>query len=98
MERMRRVGEGTWGLTALRVGRGRVSASTGGDPAGRLRQVRAEDGQGVVEFAMVLPFIAGLILIFIQFGIAVNYWIDLTSVANEGARQAAVGAPGAATA
>jgi Flp pilus assembly protein TadG len=60
--------------------------------------MRREDGQGVVEFAMVLPFIAGLILIFIQFGIAVNYWIDLTHVANEGARQAAVGAPGAATA
>jgi Flp pilus assembly protein TadG len=51
-----------------------------------------------VEFAMILPFIAGLILIFIQFGIAVNYWIDLTHVANEGARQAAVGAPGATTA
>jgi Flp pilus assembly protein TadG len=60
---------------------------------GRLRDDRA---QGVVEFAMVLPILAALILIFLQFGKAINYWIDLTHVANEGARLATVGAPGVA--
>jgi Flp pilus assembly protein TadG len=61
-----------------------------------LKQVRREDGQGVVEFAMILPILGALVLIFIQFGKAINYWIDLTHVANEGARFATVGAPGAA--
>jgi Flp pilus assembly protein TadG len=45
---------------------------------------------------MILPLLGALILIFIQFGKAINYWIDLTHVANEGARFAAVGAPGSA--
>jgi Flp pilus assembly protein TadG len=58
---------------------------------GRLRDDRA---QGVVEFAMVLPILAALILIFLQFGKAINYWIDLTHVANEAARIATVDAPG----
>ena len=58
--------------------------------------MRSERGQGVVEFAMVLPVLGALILIFIQFGKAINYWIDLTHVANEGARFATVGAPGTA--
>jgi Flp pilus assembly protein TadG len=60
--------------------------------------VRGEHGQSVVEFAMVLPFLAALVMIFIQFGKAINYWIDLTHVANEGARYATVGAPGSSTA
>jgi hypothetical protein len=47
---------------------------------------------------MVLPFLAALVMIFIQFGKAINYWIDLTHVANEGARLAVVGAPGSTTA
>ena len=91
------MGEGSTGLIALRVGStaSRVSAS-GGDPAGRLEPLRSERGQGVVEFAMVLPILGALILIFIQFGKAINYWIDLTHVANEGARYAIVGAPGSA--
>jgi Flp pilus assembly protein TadG len=61
-----------------------------------LKRLRREDGQGVVEFAMILPILGALVLIFIQFGKAINYWIDLTHVANEGARFAIVGAPGAA--
>jgi Flp pilus assembly protein TadG len=60
-----------------------------------LGRLREDGGQGVVEFAMVLPFLAVLILVFIQFGKAINYWIDLTHVANEAARIATVDAPGA---
>jgi Flp pilus assembly protein TadG len=88
------VGEGLTGLTALRVGSGRVSASNGGGPVGLFGRLRGERGQGVVEFAMILPLLGALVLIFIQFGKAINYWIDLTHVANEGARYATVGAPG----
>jgi Flp pilus assembly protein TadG len=61
-----------------------------------LEPLRSERGQGVVEFAMILPVLGALILIFIQFGKAINYWIDLTHVANEGVRFATVGAPGTA--
>jgi Flp pilus assembly protein TadG len=88
------VGEGNGGLTALRDDSSRVSASHGGDPVARFGRLRGEDGQHIVEFAMVLPILAALVLIFIQFGKAINYWIDLTHVANEGARLATVGAPG----
>jgi Flp pilus assembly protein TadG len=64
----------------------------------RMKTVRlsSESGQGVVEFAMVLPFLAALVLVFIQFGKAINYWIDLTHVANDAARLATVNAPGIA--
>jgi Flp pilus assembly protein TadG len=43
---------------------------------------------------MVLPILAALVLVFIQFGKAINYWIDLTHVSNEAARLATVNAPG----
>jgi Flp pilus assembly protein TadG len=45
---------------------------------------------------MVLPLLGALLLIFIQFGKAINYWIDLTHVSNEAARIATVNAPGIA--
>jgi Flp pilus assembly protein TadG len=61
-----------------------------------LSWLRGERGQGIVEFAMVLPLLGALILIFIQFGKAINYWIDLTHVSNEAARIATVNAPGIA--
>jgi Flp pilus assembly protein TadG len=86
---MRRVGEGICGLAGLRVGSGRASASCGG-PAGRLEPFRSERGQGVVEFAMVLPYLAVALLAFIALGRALYYYIQLTHVANEGARIAAV--------
>jgi hypothetical protein len=58
-----------------------------------LRRRRGDRGQAILEFAMVLPFLAALILIFVSFGKAVYYYIELTHAANEGARQAAVDAP-----
>jgi Flp pilus assembly protein TadG len=59
--------------------------------AGSLR--RDESGQSVVEFAMVVPLICAIVLILVDFGKAMNYWLDLTQVANEGARIAAVNGP-----
>jgi hypothetical protein len=49
-----------------------------------------EAGQAVVEFALVLPLLCALVFALIDFGKAVYYYIELTHVANEGARIAAV--------
>lgn len=62
-------------------------------PALSGRSMRSESGQGVVEFALVLPLLAMLIWVFILFGKALYYYVDLTHVANEGARLAAVNQP-----
>jgi Flp pilus assembly protein TadG len=61
---------------------------------GRLgRRLRGESGQSVVEFGMVVPLLCTLVLVFVDFGKSMNYWIDLTHVANQIARQAAVNSP-----
>lgn len=59
----------------------------------RPRTGRGESGQSVVEFALVVPLICAIVLILVDFGKAMNYWLDLTQVANEGARLAAVNGP-----
>lgn len=58
------------------------------------RRLRGDSGQSVVEFGLVVPLLCVLVLAFVDFGKAMNYWIDLTHVANQGARLAAVNAPG----
>jgi TadE-like protein len=55
----------------------------------RSRLARA-DGQALVEFALVLPLIAALVLAVLDFGRAFNYQNDLTSLANQAARFAEV--------
>jgi hypothetical protein len=70
---------------------GRASGQQPGGPAHlstRLRQ--SELGQSVVEFAMVLPLLGALVFMLISFGKALYYYIDLTHIANEGARLATV--------
>jgi Flp pilus assembly protein TadG len=42
---------------------------------------------------MVVPLLCTLVLVFVDFGKAMNYWIDATHVANQIARQAAVNSP-----
>lgn len=54
------------------------------------RRARSESGQSAVEFALVVPFICLLVLALVDFGKAVNYWLDANHLANEGARLAAV--------
>jgi Flp pilus assembly protein TadG len=44
----------------------------------------------VVEFGLVVPILCTLVLVLVDFGKAMNYWLDLTHVANQGARLAAV--------
>jgi Flp pilus assembly protein TadG len=42
---------------------------------------------------MIVPLLCTLVLVFVDFGKAMNYWLDLTHVANQIARQAAVNSP-----
>ena len=49
-----------------------------------------EDGQAMVEFALVLPLLLVLVMGMLDFGRALNYWIDETHLANQAARFAAV--------
>jgi Flp pilus assembly protein TadG len=53
-------------------------------------RLRSEDGQGVVEFAFVLPILLALVLGIVQFGIAFNNYLTLTDATRVGARKAAV--------
>jgi TadE-like protein len=54
--------------------------------AGRSR----ERGQALVEFALIAPLFLMLVVGIIQFGIGLNYWLDLNRIANQGARWAVV--------
>jgi Flp pilus assembly protein TadG len=63
---------------------------------------RSEEGQTMVEFALVLPVFCLLLFGVIQFGILFNNYITLTDAVRAGARKAAVsrnlGAGGAVSA
>lgn len=61
-----------------------------GTPASVRSRLRDESGQGVVEFGLVVPLLCVLVLVLVDFGKAMNYWLDLNHVAAEGARKAAV--------
>lgn len=56
----------------------------------RLRRQDRESGQAVVEFALILFPLLLIVAGIIQFGIALNYWLDMQRIANQGARWAAV--------
>lgn len=50
-----------------------------------------ERGQALVEFALIAPLFLLIVVGIIQFGIGLNYWLDLNRIANQGARWAVVG-------
>jgi Flp pilus assembly protein TadG len=52
--------------------------------------VRCEDGQALVEFALVLPIVVIIIFGIASFGFALNGWNDETHLVSEAARCAAV--------
>jgi Flp pilus assembly protein TadG len=54
------------------------------------RHSRREDGQAVVEFALVLPILLLILLGIIQFGSVFRDYIALTDATRVGARQASV--------
>jgi Flp pilus assembly protein TadG len=53
-------------------------------------RLRAEDGQGMVEFAMVLPILMLLLLGIVQFGVVFSNYETLTDAGRVAARKAAV--------
>jgi Flp pilus assembly protein TadG len=75
---------------ANRGSRATGETARGHRAAGVSRRLRSESGQAVIEFAMVLPILCALVFVIVDFGKAVYYYIDLTHIANEGARIAAV--------
>ena len=80
-------------LRVHEIAMGAKSASgrkPGGSTGFLTRLRRSELGQSVVEFAMVLPFLGAIAFALLSLGKAVFYYIELTHVANEGARIAAV--------
>ncbi len=56
-----------------------------------------EGGQATVEFALILFPLLLCVAGIIQFGIALNYWLDMQRIANQGARWAAVNCTRSAT-
>jgi len=59
--------------------------------AGALRRLaREERGVAIAELALVLPVVLLILFGILDFGKALNYWIDQTHLANEGARWAVV--------
>ena len=67
--------------------RSRSASSTASTTAHKLR---SERGQAAVEFALVVPVFCLVVLALIDFGKALNYWLDTGHLAAEGARLAAV--------
>jgi TadE-like protein len=55
-----------------------------------LRRRAGERGQALVEMVIILPIFLLLVFGMIEFGRVFNYWIDMTHLANEGARYASV--------
>lgn len=53
-------------------------------------RIRNEDGQSIVEFAIVLPLLALLLFGIIQFGIVFRNYLAVTDAVRVGARKAAV--------
>lgn len=56
----------------------------------RRQSLRSEDGQGVVEFAFVLPLLIALVFGIVEFGIVFNNYVTLTDATRVGARKATV--------
>ena len=54
-----------------------------------LRLLKREEGQGMVEFAMVLPILMAVLLGIVQFGIIFNNYETMTDASRVGARRAA---------
>jgi Flp pilus assembly protein TadG len=49
-----------------------------------------EDGQSIVEFAFIMPFLVLLLVAICQFGLAFRNYLAITDAARVGARKAAV--------
>ena len=55
-----------------------------------VNRLSGEDGQSIVEFAFIMPFLIFLLLGITQFGLAFHNYLAITDAARVGARAAAV--------
>ena len=56
----------------------------------RTKNLQREDGQALVELALVVPLLLFIIFAIIDFGLAINQYNNTTNLANLGARATAV--------
>lgn len=62
-----------------------------GESTVRTRPARpCERGQALVEFSIAAPVFILLVAGIVQFGVALNFWLDMHRIANQGARWAVV--------
>jgi hypothetical protein len=62
-----------------------------------VHRLKSQRGQALVEFALILPLLLTLVVGIFQFGTAYNYQNDMSQLANEAVRYAAVGSCGPTT-
>jgi Flp pilus assembly protein TadG len=55
-----------------------------------IRKTRPERGQTMVEFALVLPILALLLIAMVELGVVLNSYVEVTHAARVGARKASV--------
>jgi Flp pilus assembly pilin Flp len=74
----------------VRADNGRVSSGSVTIFGALRRRLRRDDGQAMVEFALIAPLFLAIVVGIIQFGVALNFWLDMQRIANQGARWAVV--------
>jgi len=93
---MRRVSDADLGkghmlrFKARGADRGSMVSGVRENASRRGRGRERESGQALVEFALIVPLFLAIVVGVIQFGVALNFWLDLQRLANQGARSAAV--------
>jgi Flp pilus assembly protein TadG len=85
-----RRGKGRLTLMQERADNGPIASSALTERRCADRTRSRERGQALVEFALIAPLFIALVAGVVQFGVALNYWLDLQRLANQGARAAAV--------
>ncbi len=66
-----------------------MKAARGDEGRGRVASNR-ERGQAMVEFVLIAPLLFLLVGGIVQMALALNYWLDMQRIANQGARWAVV--------
>ena len=77
-------------LNAVRADKGSMVSAVRANASRAPRRAERESGQALVEFALILPLFLLIVVGIIQFGVALNFWLDMQRIANQGARWAVV--------
>ena len=56
-----------------------------------MRLIKNDDGQGLVEFALIVPILILILMAIIEFGFMFNAYLSLSNGVREGGRLAALG-------